>query len=138
MVSMLPYPDGLVVVGLTGAQVVAALENGVSQHPKLDGRFPCVSGVRFAFDTTKEPGSRIVRESVVVHAKPIELEREYTVATTWFLSEGHDGYEMFKDGRVVLDIESTPTIPTLILNEFKTIEVRCSPITNHFSAPFAN
>jgi hypothetical protein len=35
------------VLGLTGQQLLEALENGVSQYPKLEGRFPCVSGVKF-------------------------------------------------------------------------------------------
>ena len=36
--------DELAVIGLTGTQLLSALENGVSQYPKLEGRFPQVSG----------------------------------------------------------------------------------------------
>lgn len=42
-----------------GEQIYRALENGVSQYPKLEGRFPQVSGISFAFDPKKPPGSRI-------------------------------------------------------------------------------
>ena len=45
--------DELCVLGLTGAQLLASLENGVSQYPKLEGRWPCVSGVSFTFDPKK-------------------------------------------------------------------------------------
>lgn len=31
----------------------------MSQYPKLEGRFPQVSGISFAFDPKKPPGSRI-------------------------------------------------------------------------------
>lgn len=55
-----PLPRG------AGTQLVEALENGVSQWPKLEGRFPQVSGVRFAFDPSQPPGQRIVPGSVTV------------------------------------------------------------------------
>ena len=38
LVSLLPMLDELMVIGLTGKQVVEALENGVSQYPKLEGK----------------------------------------------------------------------------------------------------
>jgi len=55
--TLLPMLDDLVTIELTGAELLSALENGVSQYPKLEGRFPCVSGVRFAFDPSKDPGA---------------------------------------------------------------------------------
>merc|ERR1711988_1016007 len=63
---LLPFLDELCVVAISGAQLLKVLENGVSQYPKLDGRFPQVSGLRFAFDPSKEPGARIVPGSVVM------------------------------------------------------------------------
>ena len=43
LMSILPMIDALVVVSVTGTQLVAALENGVSKYPALEGRFPQVS-----------------------------------------------------------------------------------------------
>ena len=54
--TLLPMLDDLMTIELTGAELLAALENGVSQYPKLEGRFPCVSGVRFAYDPSKPGG----------------------------------------------------------------------------------
>ena len=54
--TLLPMLDDMMTIELTGAELLAALENGVSQYPKLEGRFPCVSGVRFAFDPAKPGG----------------------------------------------------------------------------------
>ena len=50
----------------TDCQVIAALENGVSQYPKLDGRFPCVSGLRFSFDPSASPGSQLLSFSFLL------------------------------------------------------------------------
>jgi 5'-nucleotidase/UDP-sugar diphosphatase len=44
--------------------VIAALENGVSQVEEGAGRFPQVSGMRFTWDPSAEPGSRIVSVEV--------------------------------------------------------------------------
>lgn len=43
LVAILPMVDNLVVIEVTGAQLVEALENGVSKYPALEGRFPQVS-----------------------------------------------------------------------------------------------
>jgi 5'-nucleotidase len=64
--DLLPAADPVTVIALTGEKLVAALENGVSQYPAMEGRFPCVDGVRFRFDPTQPPGSRVVPGSVLV------------------------------------------------------------------------
>jgi len=45
LMSILPMIDSLVVVAVTGTQLVDALENGVSKYPALEGRFPQVRAV---------------------------------------------------------------------------------------------
>lgn len=42
-VTVLPMMDSLIVLEVTGKQIVGALENGVSLYPRLEGRFPQVS-----------------------------------------------------------------------------------------------
>ena len=44
---MLPYIDPLVLLEVSGEQVFQCLENGVSQFPKLEGRFPQVNMIYF-------------------------------------------------------------------------------------------
>jgi len=43
LVNILPMMDDTVVICVTGQQLLAALENGVSMWPKQEGRFPQVS-----------------------------------------------------------------------------------------------
>ncbi len=38
-VSLIPMLDELCLLEMTGAQILRALENGVSQYPRLEGRF---------------------------------------------------------------------------------------------------
>ena len=63
--TLLPMLDDMMTIELTGEELRAALENGVSQYPKLEGRFPCVSGVRFAFDPSRPGGARLSRMSLI-------------------------------------------------------------------------
>jgi hypothetical protein len=42
VVAILPMLDTTAVLACSGRDLVAALENGVSQYPKLEGRFPQV------------------------------------------------------------------------------------------------
>lgn len=66
LLAILPMVDALTVLQVTGEQLVQALENGVSQYPKHEGRFPQVSGLSFSFDPSQPSGRRVVPASVRV------------------------------------------------------------------------
>lgn len=123
LVSLLPMMDALTVLEMTGSQILQALENGVSLYPRLEGRFPAVSGVQFSFDASLEPRQRIVQGSVTVNKKPLENDKQYTVTTKGYLAHGKDGYDVFSDAKVLLDEEIGPLMPTLLRNTFTELEV---------------
>ena len=70
--AVLPMTDPLVVLELTGEQLLAALENGVSQYPKWEGRFPQVSGLSFSFNPNLPSSKRILSNTVCVNGKPVQ------------------------------------------------------------------
>lgn len=123
LTAILPMPDALVILGITGSQLITALENGVSQYPRLEGRFPQVSGITFAFDPNKEPGSRVVEGSVCVDDKPLVLDKQYKLVTKEYLARGKDGYDVYKDCEVLVDSENCSVLPALILNHFTALRV---------------
>ena len=111
VLSILPFNNPIVKVEMTGKVLKQILEHGVARSgPGEDsepGRFPQVSGVRFEYDPTKPPGSRIV--SVTVGTAPLDEAKTYTVATSDFLvSRSGDGYTMFKEGKVLTDAAKAP------------------------------
>ena len=55
--------------------MIEALENGVSQWPKLEGRFPQIAGCQFAFNPDKPPGQRICPELVKIQGEYVDLNR---------------------------------------------------------------
>src|SRR5690606_3681700 len=58
VLNVLPFQNTVATFKLGGADVVAALENGVSQLEDGAGRFAQVAGLKYAFDKSKAPGSR--------------------------------------------------------------------------------
>ena len=71
---------------VTGKAIREALENGVSNYPALEGRFPQVSNIMFEVDYSKPPGSRI--QKVSIGDGPADDEREYVLATRGYMGRG--------------------------------------------------
>jgi 5'-nucleotidase/UDP-sugar diphosphatase len=91
--SVLPFDNYIVAIKLTGKQIREALEHGVSAVEEGEGRFPQVSGLVFKYSLSGKKGSRI--KEISIAGRPIDLDREYTVATNDFLAVGGDGYKAF-------------------------------------------
>lgn len=123
LVSIMPMIDPMIVLSASGKQIWQALENGVSQWPKLEGRFPQVSGVRFAFDPNKPSGQRIDPRYIKIGDEYLDFEQKYRLATKAYLHQGKDGYSMLKDCEVIVSEEECPELVTAIQNHFAAIEV---------------
>lgn len=99
VLAVLPFQNTLSTFNISGAGIVSALENGVSQVEEGAGRFPQVAGLRFTWDPEGEPMDRI--RSVEVSDgdgwAPIDPEHVYTVATNNFMRNGGDGYTVLRD-----------------------------------------
>ncbi|MDR0268376.1 5'-nucleotidase C-terminal domain-containing protein [Paenibacillus sp.] len=93
VITVLPFGNQIVSLKVTGEDIVAALENGVSDYPESKGGFPQVSGISFKIDKAKPKGSRV--HSVMVGDKAIDPKATYTLATNDFMSIGGDEYKMF-------------------------------------------
>lgn len=86
-----PFEDPVVVIKVTGQAIWDALENGLSQYPALEGRFPQVSNITFHFDARKPSGSRIVLATI--GGEPIDMARKYVLVTRGYMARGKDGYD---------------------------------------------
>lgn len=94
-----PFENIIVTQELTGEQIWAALENGVSQYPAHDGRFLQVSGIRYAFDPDESAGERV--EWVHYQGEDLDLDATYVVATNDFMASGGDEYTMLEEAGVL-------------------------------------
>ncbi|WP_299777929.1 bifunctional metallophosphatase/5'-nucleotidase [uncultured Roseobacter sp.] len=101
VLTVLPFQNTLSTFDVTGAKIIEALENGVSQHEEGAGRFPQVAGMSFAFDVAQPAGSRI--SDVMVGDAPIDPDKVYSVVSNNYVRNGGDGYAMFKDAQNAYD-----------------------------------
>ncbi|MCV3272127.1 ExeM/NucH family extracellular endonuclease [Roseobacter sinensis] len=102
--TTLAFNNGLTLLTLTKAELVAVLEHGVGGLPGVAGRFPQVSGVEFSFDPDLPAGGRIVNAEIVdeTGGQIAELVRdgaisgdasqEFRIVTLNFLAGGGDGF----------------------------------------------
>ena len=64
ILTELPFGNVVVKLGLNGAQIWEALENGVSKVENGAGRFPQVSGMSFVWNPKAKGGARIVSAKI--------------------------------------------------------------------------
>ena len=102
ILAVLPFGNVVATVEITGAELKAMLENGVSSMPGANGRFPQVSGLCFTYNIEAAVGSRVtgaVRQAAdgACTGAPIDLTSgsTYTIAENDFMAAGGDGYPNF-------------------------------------------
>jgi 5'-nucleotidase len=99
--TLLPFKNTLYRLVMTGAQMKAALEDGVDSvlNGTGSGAYPYTGGLRFAVDMNQAKGSRIsnleLRDSTGTW-KPFDLAASYKVITNNFTAEGGDKYDTLK------------------------------------------
>lgn len=111
--SILPFTNYGVKLEVTGEQIKTALENGVSKIEERAGRFPQVSNISFVYDVSQPAGSRVTE--VKVAGEPLNPSVSYTLATLDFIAGGGDGYEVFKDAKLLIDKNGGPLFSSLII-----------------------
>ena len=104
VLEVLPFANTISTFDISGADLLAALENGVSraENPANDstGRFPQVSGLRFTWSASAPVGRRV---SAVTVRQPdgsfaaLDPAAIYHAASHNYLRTQGDGYTMFKD-----------------------------------------
>lgn len=106
VLTVLPFQNTLATFQITGATVVAALENGVSQVEEVKGRFPQVAGLKFTWDPSVAPNEGRVTEVMVMDGGtwvPIDPAKVYGVVSNNYMRSGGDGYKMFRDAMNAYD-----------------------------------
>lgn len=73
-------------------------------YPKLEGRFPQVAGISFAFEPSKPPGKRVDPNFVRIGDEYVKLEQMYRLATKSYMHSGCDGYVMLKDAEILVSL----------------------------------
>ncbi|MDX6751588.1 bifunctional UDP-sugar hydrolase/5'-nucleotidase [Geminicoccaceae bacterium 1502E] len=99
--SELPFGNKTVKLEVSGADIVTALENGLSRVEDGAGRFPQVSGMTVTAELDRPAGSRVT--SVRIGGVNLDPSATYSLATNDFMARGGDGYEVFAAARNLID-----------------------------------
>jgi 5'-nucleotidase / UDP-sugar diphosphatase len=109
--TVLPFGNTIARVDLTGAQIKAALENGVggvnlTTPANSAGRFPQVAGLRFSWNPAAPAGERVVGVEVAEGNTFVALDpaKTYRIVTNNFMLAGGDNYTVFTQGANKLDL----------------------------------
>ena len=113
VLTELPFGNVTVLIELSGADLLAAIENGVSRVEDVAGRFPQVSGMTFAFDPKRPKGARVV--DIAVGGQPLDEAKMYTVATNDYVLAGGDGYASLKKGKAIIDAAGGTLMATMVM-----------------------
>jgi len=114
VLAELPFGNVGVLVQLSGADLRAALEHGLAAVERKAGRFPQVSGLTLRYDPQAPAGQRL--RSLEVGGRPLEDQATYRVATSDYLLNGGDGYQMLAQGKVLIDPSGAKLIATDVID----------------------
>lgn len=128
VLAVLPFQNTVATFDVSGAALVDALENGVSQADSGAGRFPQVAGIRYTWNPRGTPGDRIRTVEMQTGGawRPVEPSGRYLVATNDYLRRGGDGYTMFRD-RAVNAYDFGPGLEE-VLADYLTARPSYSPV----------
>ncbi|MDX3682025.1 MULTISPECIES: bifunctional metallophosphatase/5'-nucleotidase [unclassified Streptomyces] len=94
-----PFTNMMNVVDLTGAQLVAALQQQVSGSNAASPKILQVSkGLTYTLDLTKSGADRVVADTIRLNGEAIDPAKTYRVAMNEFLAGGGDGFAALGEG----------------------------------------
>ncbi|MEM8674575.1 MAG: choice-of-anchor I family protein [Cyanobacteria bacterium P01_G01_bin.67] len=150
--NSLSFNNGITLVTVTAEELLALIENGVSEsEPGAEpGRFPQVSGIAFSFDASLPPGERVVSlattdnegnvtDVVVENGEVVgDPTRTFRTVTLDFLADGGDDFPFPDTERVDLIAEDdSPTGVATFAPDGSEQDVLAEFIAENFSeTPF--
>jgi 2',3'-cyclic-nucleotide 2'-phosphodiesterase (5'-nucleotidase family) len=133
VLAVLPFGNIVVTLTVNGTELKTMLENGVSQMPAANGRFPQVSGLCFTYDIAAPAGSRVTSAlladaagNCTATAVDLTAGSSYKIAENDFMAGGGDGYPVFSSRATSQDIMDQ------VAADYITANSPLSPFVNAF------
>jgi 5'-nucleotidase / UDP-sugar diphosphatase len=97
-IQVQPFNNQLVILDLTGEEILRALEYGVEGIPENRGQFLHVSkGSSYTFDLRRPKGQQVT--NVIINGKPLERGKTYRTIMNSFMASGGDDNAIFRDAK---------------------------------------
>lgn len=102
LLTLLPFGDKVVILDVTGRELVAALDNGLTHAGgELTGAFPSIAGMQVNYCDQQPCSDALLEGGVVtkltIDGTAVEMDNNYKIATQAFLAGGGDNYTMLKE-----------------------------------------
>lgn len=110
----LPFNNICVLVEISGKELTATLEAGLSKIETSSGAFLQVSGIKLVYDPNGVPGNRI--HELTINGEIVDENRYYRVATTDYLLKGGDGNSGLKNARVIMGPGVGPLLTSIVID----------------------
>jgi 5'-nucleotidase / UDP-sugar diphosphatase len=117
--TVLPFSNYPVVLKVTGQELKAIFEYGLTGPERSGGGFPQASGIRLTYAPVAPEGQRI--KEFQVGGKPLDSTAWYSLATIDFLAAGGDGYTIIKNLFEFKERDSTQTHRVLLLDSSRML-----------------
>ena len=108
--QIMPFENSLVVVELKAEQIrdiALYIIKEKKPHP--------ISGFSFAIDKNNEP------KDIIVHGKPLDMNRTYYVGTNDYLANGGDNMDFFLKGLATYDLDYK--LRNMLIDYFKAVDI---------------
>ncbi len=123
LAETLPFNNTVVIVdAVSYAELLAMLENAVSQVAAEAGRFAQVSGFSFSWNMAAVPGARITEVTlddgtIIVDGGEVVGDGALVIATNSFIAADNDGY-VFPDGQTDTAIDQIDALRNFVVANF--------------------
>jgi 5'-nucleotidase/UDP-sugar diphosphatase len=126
VLTMLPFSNTVATLKLRGADLLAALANGVSRAG--GGGFPQIAGAKLVWNKDSKTLVSVALRQTDGSFAPLEPDRVYLVVTNNFIRAGGDGYVAFRD-RAIEPYDAGPLLNDAVVDAITAAGV-LRPVTD--------
>ncbi|MDN2580524.1 5'-nucleotidase C-terminal domain-containing protein [Aquibium sp. ELW1220] len=98
VLTVLPFQNSIATFQLSGKDLKASIEQGLSEIEEIKGKFPQVAGLKYSFDMSVAPNEGRLQSIETMENGawvPLDDAKVYSVVTNNFMRGGGDGYKLF-------------------------------------------
>eukprot|EP00490_Sorites_sp_Unknown_P023145 CAMPEP_0114660380 /NCGR_PEP_ID=MMETSP0191-20121206/19895_1 /TAXON_ID=126664 /ORGANISM="Sorites sp." /LENGTH=369 /DNA_ID=CAMNT_0001888755 /DNA_START=115 /DNA_END=1224 /DNA_ORIENTATION=- len=143
IIKLAPFQSSIVILKVTGKDIITTLEECLKDMPTLLGWFPAISGLKIIWDPQGQPMNRVIKASIqrninaqtsvslkdnlkdnigikkVFEYEPINPNGMYTIATRENFPKS---FKCLQNSEVIVDDENGLTISNLLRNFFWAVD----------------